>query len=704
MGKNHEDTASKTSGREAGQANARPETGAAAATAPRPQLGIVPARAGLPVDGGEVELLVEVAVDLPAIEVDRRPLTLALVIDRSGSMSGEPLEAAKQAARTAVEMLMPGDSVAVVTFETHVEVPVPLRSIPTDRGSTVGAITAAIAGIHPGGSTDLFGGWAEGLSQVLAVSAETAAGGEGVTRATATTDSICRIVVLSDGQANQGVTDVASIAADVQQATLHGVTTTTMGLGRSYDEALLRAVADAGQGNYVFLEDQRSIVDAFEHELAGLSALRGRQVRLQAEAGGSSSSGPRAAMLRHYRPRHAPEVRATTTALGHDHDGIVLGDLVAGLPAEYLVTLDVEPGVSDVSLVLAWDDVLLGKLERERHALTLPSLDPAALAALAEDERVATARLKAELAALKSQLADATRRGERGEAQRLLSTMTSLVAQLADPRVRAEESDQLERLRHTVDRSDYAMTARFSEKYARDHGRGVSDAKRQHMAFREAELRERKLSAASFATRPAGGPAPREGSLLFDQRLKRSDGGAASWQVVLGDLTKQQVDAIVNSTNRGMFGVSGVDGAISRAGGQELRAAMRSLGSVDHGRAVFTPGYRLPARFVVHTATPAWGTTGRELEYLAMCYRSAFALAEQLGARSVALPAIGTGNYGYPVRQATEVAVTTAGEYLSGGGSIELVRFVCFEPSTADAYLTLLNGLAHSAGTRSATA
>src|SRR5690606_30179769 len=189
---------------------------------PWPRLTVDAERPGYPADGGLLDLLVKVGVDLPAAEVDRRPLALALVLDRSGSMAGAPLEAAKAALCAAVEMLMPDDWVSVVAYDDRVDVVAPLAPAGKDRR----ALLAAVRALGSGGSTALYAGWAEGLSQAMACPSPEAG---------------ARVVLLSDGMANVGVRDAPSIAADVAQAAAHGVTTTTMGFGRSYDEALLRA-------------------------------------------------------------------------------------------------------------------------------------------------------------------------------------------------------------------------------------------------------------------------------------------------------------------------------------------------------------------------------------------------------------------------------------------------------------------------------
>ena len=129
-------------------------------------------------------------------------------------------------------------------------------------------------------------------------------------------------------------------------------------------------------------------------------------------------------------------------------------------------------------------------------------------------------------------------------------------------------------------------------------------------------------------------------------------------QAVQGDITAERVDAVVNAANRRLRGGGGVDGAIHRAAGAErLQAACRAIGECPPGRAVVTDGFDLPARFIIHTVGPVWhGGTQGEPETLAACYRNALAVADQVGARSVAFPAISTGVYGYPLGQAAEVA------------------------------------------------
>ena len=155
-----------------------------------------------------------------------------------------------------------------------------------------------------------------------------------------------------------------------------------------------------------------------------------------------------------------------------------------------------------------------------------------------------------------------------------------------------------------------------------------------------------------------------------------------------GDITREQVDAIVNAANSSLLGGGGVDGAIHRAAGPELLEACRPLGGCPAGEARATAGFRLPARWVIHTVGPVWrGGSHGERELLASCYRRSLALADELGARSIAFPAISTGVYGYPAEEAARTALETLGGTPT---QVELARLVAFDQKTLDLYESLL--------------
>ena len=154
-------------------------------------------------------------------------------------------------------------------------------------------------------------------------------------------------------------------------------------------------------------------------------------------------------------------------------------------------------------------------------------------------------------------------------------------------------------------------------------------------------------------------------------------------KTILGDITKQNVDAIVNAANTSLLGGGGVDGAIHRAAGPELLAECRTLNGCRTGEAKITKGYKLPAKYVIHTPGPVWhGGSKNEPQLLASCYRSCLTLAVENGCKTVDFPSISTGVYHFPLEKASVIAINTIAVFLKQHPEIEQVRMVCFDEKT----------------------
>jgi O-acetyl-ADP-ribose deacetylase (regulator of RNase III) len=162
---------------------------------------------------------------------------------------------------------------------------------------------------------------------------------------------------------------------------------------------------------------------------------------------------------------------------------------------------------------------------------------------------------------------------------------------------------------------------------------------------------------------------------------------SAKTDIVRGDITKLDVDAIVNAANTTLLGGGGVDGAIHRAAGPELLTECRALGGCNPGDAKLTRGYRLSARFIIHTVGPIWhGGKHAEPETLANCYRNSLQLAVQNGIKTIAFPAISCGAYGYPIQEAAEIALNTTREFLAHTEKIDQVIFVLWSEEIYEAW------------------
>ena len=158
-------------------------------------------------------------------------------------------------------------------------------------------------------------------------------------------------------------------------------------------------------------------------------------------------------------------------------------------------------------------------------------------------------------------------------------------------------------------------------------------------------------------------------------------------EIVEGDITKQKVDAIVNAANTSLLGGGGVDGAIHRAAGPELLEETRKIGGCPTGEARVSKGYRLPAKWVIHTVGPVWrGGHKNEEILLGNCYRNSLKAAKEMGVKTIAFPSISTGAYGFPLERATEIALEQTRTFLETDKTVQKVVFVCFGREAFDTY------------------
>ena len=381
-----------------------------------------------------VDVLVRIVPEIPAEQVERSPLNLALVLDRSGSMAGEKIRLTCQAASRAVESLLEGDRLSIVLFDQSVKVLVS-QAQASEKDRTL----ALLSKVDTGGQTALFDGWAQGGQEVLGLVDQ---------------QRMNRVVLLTDGEANVGETGIDPICTAVSQVAGKGVQTTTLGFGSGYNEDLLRAMAASGDGNHFYVESSEQLAPFLEMELSGLRATQGKQVRLRAQA--------------------APAVRMEWLgAVVLDEDGALkLADMVSHCPLQRVLRLHAPGGHSGplLKLTLQWTCPHQGEIKQLEQVLEMPAVSEVDRLKLPVDSQVAAQVAVALMATLREQAMERLKRGDEATALGLLRRARDLNELPADERADLEDLiDTLERGDH---KSGHKKAAMYGHGHSSGHGSG----------------------------------------------------------------------------------------------------------------------------------------------------------------------------------------------------------------------------------------
>lgn len=406
-------------------------------------------------------VLVRVIPPEPEKQVERPPLNLSLVLDRSGSMSGGKLELAKEAACNLVSNLRAYDRVGVIAFDSEVTCVAP-NALASDKR----ALHQAIRSIHTGGQTALHQGWVEGGIQVSQHLSP---------------EAVNRIILLTDGQANVGETRPETLASHARSLAGRGVSTTTMGIGADYDEVLLDAMASAGDGNFYHIESSAQFEQFFAVELQGLCNLFGRNVSL------ALSTPPRISVRVLNRlekmvvePSASGLSGMVSRLFGREtpaQERVVLPNLIRGVPVDISLLLEFkevssEGRMSLLDLRLEWED---GKHagQSSSASLVLPVVPVDALGRYPEAPEVHEQAVLMKIAELKHEANGMIRSDDLKGASKLLKRARALVMEAPQTaEMRAELSD-LEYIQRFIDEGQYASASKHSyyQSHQRSHSR-----------------------------------------------------------------------------------------------------------------------------------------------------------------------------------------------------------------------------------------
>jgi Ca-activated chloride channel homolog len=401
----------------------------------QPRIELIPEKNSSHRDGGAMHVLIRVHAPQAQVNSARVPLNLALVIDRSGSMSGDKLEYAKAAARFVMERLEGEDRVSLVAFDDRVEVP-----LPSSLARNVN-VTHVLNGIQDRGSTNLHGGWLEGGTQVASYLRPGA---------------LNRVLLLSDGMANVGETNADRIATDVRGLAARGVSTTALGVGRDFDEDMMQQIALSGDGNYHFIEHPSQLPHLFATELAGLKNTFARTVSLGLE----TSGGVRVLDVLNDAPRN-------------DQGRLMLPNLMFGTTLEVLVKLEL-PAAAKLEALrvrLAFTPADGTQRQVQREALTLSSVDAATYRAQTAEPRVMEALALLEVARAKAEVIRQLDMDDEVAAGNVLRAQSAVLAAApASPKI-VKEMKALEELKQDLAR-DRAVTRKkaSAQRYEKQRG------------------------------------------------------------------------------------------------------------------------------------------------------------------------------------------------------------------------------------------
>jgi Ca-activated chloride channel homolog len=402
----------------------------------QPTIVFSPLQAGAPAAGGALEVLVRVqAPDRPAdLGAAHLPKRLALVVDRSGSMNGQPLQEALRCVEHIASHLTPQDAMALVVYDDKVDTLLPLQPM-----RSADAVAKAIAGVEAGGMTDLHGGWLAGAQQL-----------EGGTNQT-----VSRVILLSDGQANHGETDLSAIEAQCREWLGRGVSTTTVGLGRGFNEDLMIGMARAGGGQNYYGQTAADLYDSFDEELALLQAMYLRQVGLK------------------LLPAPGVIVEMISPALQLADGSWRMSDLAWGAEAWVAVRLHLSPGSAGTTrdlLAASVSGTALDGTPMQAHApvLQLPVLDAAALQALPRNETAYTRLEELAFAKASEQLRQMAKDGDQHATKQALDVLEKRFGH--HPWLNAK----IEQLRQLADEDNEMMAKEVSYSMVRMSRRLVS--------------------------------------------------------------------------------------------------------------------------------------------------------------------------------------------------------------------------------------